>query len=57
MHHFLATLERFTTDDHGQDLVEYGLLGSLIAVCVVVSVTAVGRQIFTTFWQVIGNAV
>ena len=45
MRHFLAAARAFLRDDSGQDLAEYGLLASLIAVVVMAAVGDVGVQI------------
>ena len=42
--------------EEGQDLLEYGLLAALIAVVAIGAVTALGRTIFTVFWQTIQGA-
>lgn len=55
MERFIAALERLSRSD-GQDLLEYGLLGALIAVVVLVGVSAVGNTIFDVFWSHIGQA-
>ena len=52
MRHVLAFTRAFLRDDRGQDLAEYGLLASLIAVVVMVSVGDVGLQI-GEFWALI----
>ena len=39
----------------GQDLLEYGLLMSLIAVAAVFSVTALGNTVNTVLWQFIAQ--
>jgi Flp pilus assembly pilin Flp len=39
----------------GQDLLEYGLLMSLIAVAAIFSVTTLGNTVNTVLWQVIAN--
>ena len=44
------------TSEEGQDLLEYGLLAALIAVVAIGAVTALGRTIFTVFWQTIQGA-
>jgi Flp pilus assembly pilin Flp len=43
-------------EDHGQDLLEYGLLAALIAIVALGAVTAVGQTIYTVFWQTISAA-
>ncbi len=48
-------LRRFVRADHGQDLIEYGMLGALIAVVAVAAVTTLGRQIQQALWQTIAN--
>jgi pilus assembly protein Flp/PilA len=42
-------LRRMWLDDEGQDLAEYGLLTALIAVAVVLGVTAFGGDLNTFF--------
>jgi Flp pilus assembly pilin Flp len=39
--------------DDGQDLLEYGLLGALIAVVAIASVARFGQTIYTVFWKTI----
>lgn len=39
------TLTRFLREDAGQDLIEYVLLGALIATAVTVGATALGTQL------------
>ena len=51
-----ARLRRLALSDSGQDLVEYALLVSLIAVVAVGAVTEVGNTINTVFWQAISSA-
>ena len=55
MNRVLPAIDGLVKGDDGQDLVEYGLLASLIAVVVAVGVTSVGQIIRTVFWDVIGN--
>jgi Flp pilus assembly pilin Flp len=50
MLHFITSAHAFLRDDRGQDLMEYGLLASLIAILVMVTVGDVGLQI-STFWS------
>jgi Flp pilus assembly pilin Flp len=45
MGHLIAAVDAFLRDDSGQDLAEYGLLASLIAVVVMVAVGDVGLQV------------
>jgi Flp pilus assembly pilin Flp len=46
---------RLRRSEEGQDLLEYGLLGSLIALVALGAVTAVGTTIQTVFWSAIAN--
>ncbi len=48
-------LRRFVRGEHGQDLIEYGMLAALIAVVVMTAVTTLGTQIRTVLWQTIAN--
>ena len=45
----LYTKAQILREDHGQDLVEYGLIVGLIALACVVSITAVGTSLSTLF--------
>jgi Flp pilus assembly pilin Flp len=46
-------LRRFVHAEHGQDLIEYGMLAALIAVVAVTAVTTLGYQIRTVLWETI----
>jgi pilus assembly protein Flp/PilA len=49
---------RFVRDDEGQDLIEYVLLGSFIALVVLTGATALGTQLNTWYTNVaawVGN--
>lgn len=46
----------FARDDHGQDLLEYGLLAALIAIVALAAVSSVGRTIYEVFWRAIASA-
>ncbi len=46
---------RFRLEDAGQDLLEYGLLMSLIAIVAMVAVGSLGTVIRTFFWEAIAN--
>ena len=49
-------LTRSTLDEEsGQDLLEYALLGALIAVVAISAVTTVGTTINTVFWTYIAG--
>jgi Flp pilus assembly pilin Flp len=55
MDRVLPVIGRLVRSDDGQDLLEYGLLAVLIAVVVMVGVTALGQTIHSVFWQAIQN--
>ena len=52
----LDALRRVSQEDSGQDLLEYALLASLIAIAVIGAVDTIGGTIKTVFWDVIANA-
>jgi Flp pilus assembly pilin Flp len=52
----LDALRRFSQEDSGQDLLEYALLASLIAIAVIGAVDTIGGTIKTIFWDAIANA-
>jgi Flp pilus assembly pilin Flp len=45
MDHFITSAHALLRDDRGEDLTEYGLLASLIAIVVIVALGDVGVQI------------
>jgi Flp pilus assembly pilin Flp len=51
-----ARLRRLALFDTGQDLLEYALLASLVAMVAFAAVTQVGNTINTVFWQAISSA-
>jgi Flp pilus assembly pilin Flp len=51
----VAPIARLLASDDGQDLLEYGLLATLIAVFVMTAVTTLGNTINTVFWEVIAG--
>ena len=51
----MRSLRRLTRRDEGQDLLEYGLLATLIAVFAVAAVRLVGNQISNVLWATIAN--
>ena len=51
----LARARRFRHSEDGQDLLEYGLLASLIAIIALGAVTTVGNTINAVFWTTIAN--
>jgi pilus assembly protein Flp/PilA len=46
------TLNRFIADQSGVTAIEYGLIAALIAVVIIVAVTAVGTDLSATFTSV-----
>jgi Flp pilus assembly pilin Flp len=46
----MNSLRRLTTRDDGQDLLEYGLLASLIAIFCLAAMRVVATAITTSFW-------
>ncbi|MBE9487425.1 MAG: Flp family type IVb pilin [Chloroflexi bacterium] len=48
-------LKRFIQDEEGVTAIEYGLIAALIAVGIIVAVTAVGTGLKTTFNTVAGK--
>jgi pilus assembly protein Flp/PilA len=42
-------IQRLVRDDHGQDLIEYVLLGSFIAIAAILGVTALGTNLNTWY--------
>ena len=51
----VQSLRRLTKTDDGQDLLEYGLLASLIAIFAMGAVAFLGQQVDTVLWQTIAN--
>ena len=52
-----ALLRRLCRDDGGQDLIEYALLVSLVALVAIGAVTQVGTTIRDVFWNVIAASI
>ena len=52
-----AVLRRFCRDDGAQDLIEYALLVSLVALVAIGAVTQVGTTIKDVFWNVIAASI
>ncbi len=48
----MKKLMRFLKDEDGVTAIEYGLIAALIAVVIIVAVTAVGTQLKATFNKV-----
>ncbi|HSL20295.1 MAG TPA: hypothetical protein VK886_02080 [Vicinamibacterales bacterium] len=60
MRPLLLVMNRFrarvlTREEHGQDLLEYGLLMALIAIVALAAVSRVGQTIHDVFWKAIAN--
>jgi Flp pilus assembly pilin Flp len=51
----LISLRGLVRPVDGQDLLEYGLLASLIAIVVLAGVRLIGYEIGTVFWGTIGD--
>lgn len=51
----IFSVHRLTRPEDGQDLLEYGLLASLIALFALAAVRLVGDQITTVLWEAIAN--
>lgn len=49
MNQLKTLVARLVNDEQGQDLIEYALLGALIAVAVTLAMTALATQIGLTF--------
>lgn len=49
MSKFIQQASRFVRDEDGVTAIEYGLIAALIAVGIIVAVTAVGTQLKTVF--------
>jgi pilus assembly protein Flp/PilA len=45
----MAWIKKFLKDEEGVTAIEYGLIAALIALAVIVTVTAVGKQLNTVF--------
>ena len=53
----MRLLQRWIRLNDGQDLLEYGLLASLIALVAVTAVGFLGDHLNRVFWQAIGPSV
>jgi Flp pilus assembly pilin Flp len=53
----LGQLRRLTTIEDGQDLLEYGLLASLIALFAMAAVGLIGDHMNRFFWTAIGPGI
>ena len=52
-----TSIGRLVDGEHGQDLIEYGLLAALVVIAAIAGVTAVGNTIYTVFWSGIGQVI
>jgi Flp pilus assembly pilin Flp len=53
----MRLLHRWLQLDEGQDLLEYALLASLIAIAALGAVTVLGDHLNRVFWQAIGPSI
>ena len=53
----MRTLHRLLRTEEGQDLLEYGVLASLIALAALAAVTVIGDTLNRFFWQPIGPSI
>ena len=53
MKNFSKSFQAFLADEHGATAIEYGLLASLIAVAIIIPVTAVGGALQAVFNEVL----
>jgi pilus assembly protein Flp/PilA len=51
----MSFLKKFVRDESGATAIEYGLIASLIAVTIIVAVSAVGNKLTGTFNEVTSN--
>jgi Flp pilus assembly pilin Flp len=51
----LSIVSRIVRRDEGQDLIEYALLATLIAIAMIAVVTQLGTTINSVFWQPIAQ--
>lgn len=49
MKNFSKLFQAFWADEHGATAIEYGLLASLVAVAIIIPVTAVGTELKNVF--------
>jgi Flp pilus assembly pilin Flp len=57
MNRLRSVVMRLTRDQDAQDLIEYALLGSLIAVATIAAVSQLGNIVNNVFWQTIAQTV
>ncbi len=51
----VTIVRRLLRAEHGQDLIEYGLLAALIAVVAVTAITTLGVQARDVLWKTIAH--
>ena len=59
MEKFLSATRRFLRDEEGVTAIEYGLIAALIAVVIIIAVTAIGvnlKTVFCTIATALGTA-
>jgi Flp pilus assembly pilin Flp len=56
MQRLLIAFDRLARSEDGQDLLEYGMLVTLIAVAAVIAVERVGSTVNTVLWQLIASS-
>jgi Flp pilus assembly pilin Flp len=56
MQYVVVAVRRLVRHEDGQDLLEYGLVATLIAIAAMAAVTTLGRTIADVFWNKIGAA-
>jgi Flp pilus assembly pilin Flp len=49
----VRAVARFVTGEHAQDLIEYALLATLIAIVAIVGVNSVGSAVNNVLWQAV----
>ena len=52
MNSIIRTIKAFRKDENGATLIEYGLVGTLIAVVCIASLTAVGNKLIAMFTSI-----
>jgi len=52
MKNLMNNMKRFVRDEEGVTAIEYGLIASLIAVVIILSVTSVGTQLKAVFTSI-----
>ena len=55
MNRALSAVTRLFRHDDGQDLIEYALLASLIAIALIAAVSQLGNIVNSVFWQPIAQ--